>query len=85
VKSAKLQCIDGLHADLNDEEWLRTSVRWANMLGCDGKCYIYLSQIMVTNEVFALDPEVAERPQRSAEAMLRPKKSGKVPSSSTKR
>ena len=64
AKSAGLPCIDGPYADIEDEEGFRTSAERANMLGCDGKWAIHPSQIEIANEVFAPDPEVAERADR---------------------
>jgi citrate lyase subunit beta/citryl-CoA lyase len=64
AKSAGLPCIDGPYADIEDEEGFRTSAQRANLLGCDGKWAIHPAQIEIANEVFAPDPEVAERAQR---------------------
>jgi citrate lyase subunit beta/citryl-CoA lyase len=64
AKSAGLPCIDGPYADIEDEEGFRTSAERASMLGCDGKWAIHPSQIEIANEVFAPDPEVAERAER---------------------
>ena len=68
AKSAGLPCLDGPYADLEDTEGFRTSCRNANMLGCDGKWAIHPDQIEIANEVFAPDPEVAERAERIVDA-----------------
>ena len=38
------------------------------MLGCDGKWAIHPSQIEIANEIFAPDPDVADRAERIVEA-----------------
>jgi citrate lyase subunit beta/citryl-CoA lyase len=68
AKSADLPCIDGPYADVEDSDGYRTSAERANMLGCDGKWAIHPSQIEIGNEVFAPDPEVAERARRIVDA-----------------
>jgi citrate lyase subunit beta/citryl-CoA lyase len=68
AKSAGLPCIDGPYADIEDAEGYRTSAERANMLGCDGKWAVHPSQITIANDVFAPDPEVAERAERIVEA-----------------
>jgi len=68
AKSAGLPCMDGPYADIDDTEGFRQSAERANMLGCDGKWVIHPSQIEIGNEVFAPDPEVAERADRIVEA-----------------
>jgi len=77
AKSAGLPCIDGPYADIEDEEGFRTSCANANMLGCDGKWAIHPSQIEIANEVFAPDPEVAERAQRIVDAYAEAMAEGK--------
>jgi citrate lyase subunit beta/citryl-CoA lyase len=47
------------------------------MLGCDGKWAIHPSQIEVANEVFAPDPEVAERAKRIVDAYSEAMEEGK--------
>ena len=68
AKSAGVPCTDGPYADIDDVEGFRTSAERANMLGCDGKWVIHPDQIGVANEVFAPDPEVAERARRIVDA-----------------
>jgi len=68
AKSADLPCIDGPYADVEDPEGYRESCERANMLGCDGKWAIHPSQIEIGNDVFAPDPDVAERAERIVEA-----------------
>jgi citrate lyase subunit beta/citryl-CoA lyase len=68
AKSADLPCLDGPYADIDDPEGFRTSAERANMLGCDGKWAIHPSQIEIGNDVFAPDPEVADRAERIVEA-----------------
>ncbi len=68
AKSAGLPCIDGPYADIEDSEGFRESARNASLLGCDGKWAIHPSQIEIANEVFAPDPETAERAKRIVEA-----------------
>jgi citrate lyase subunit beta/citryl-CoA lyase len=77
AKSAGLPCIDGPYADVEDEAGYRTSAERANMLGCDGKWAIHPSQIAVGNDVFAPDPEVAERAQRIVDAYAEAMAEGK--------
>jgi citrate lyase subunit beta/citryl-CoA lyase len=77
AKSAGLPCIDGPYADIDDEEGFRTSARNASLLGCDGKWAIHPSQVTIANEVFAPDPEVAERAQRIVEAYADAMEAGK--------
>jgi citrate lyase subunit beta/citryl-CoA lyase len=77
AKSAGLPCIDGPYADIEDEEGFRTSCSNANMLGCDGKWAIHPAQIEIANEVFAPDPEVAERAQRIVDAYAEAMAKGK--------
>jgi citrate lyase subunit beta/citryl-CoA lyase len=47
------------------------------MLGCDGKWAIHPSQIEIGNEVFAPDPDVAERAERIVEAYAEAMEEGK--------
>jgi citrate lyase subunit beta/citryl-CoA lyase len=68
AKSAGVPCTDGPYADIDDPEGFRTSAERANMLGCDGKWAIHPDQIEIANEVFAPDPEVAERARRIVDA-----------------
>jgi len=77
AKSAGLPCIDGPYADIEDEEGFRTSCSNANMLGCDGKWAIHPTQIEIANEVFAPDPEVAERARRIVDAYAEAMAEGK--------
>jgi citrate lyase subunit beta/citryl-CoA lyase len=77
AKSADLPCIDGPYADVADPEGYRTSAERANMLGCDGKWAIHPSQIEIGNDVFAPDPEVAERAERIVEAYAEAMEEGK--------
>ncbi len=77
AKSAGLPCIDGPYADIEDEEGFRTSCSNANMLGCDGKWAIHPTQIEIANEVFAPDPEVAERARRIVDAYAEAMDEGK--------
>ena len=68
AKSAGLPCLDGPYADIEDAEGFRESAENANMIGCDGKWAIHPSQIEIANEVFAPDPDVADRAQRIVDA-----------------
>ncbi|MFB6297377.1 MAG: CoA ester lyase [Salinirussus sp.] len=68
AKSAGLPCIDGPYSDIEDTDGYRTSAERANMLGCDGKWVIHPNQVPVANDVFAPDPEVAERARRIVDA-----------------
>jgi len=68
AKSAGLPCIDGPYADIEDTEGYRSSAERAHMLGCDGKWVVHPAQIPIANDVFAPDPEVADRAQRIVEA-----------------
>ena len=68
AKSAGLPCLDGPYADIEDPEGFRESANNANYLGCDGKWAIHPSQIEIANEVFAPDPDVAERAKRIVDA-----------------
>ena len=77
AKSAGLPCLDGPYADIDDTDGFRTSAERANMLGCDGKWAIHPSQIEIANEVFAPDPEVAERAERIVEAYAEAMEAGK--------
>jgi len=77
AKSAGLPCIDGPYADVEDPEGYRESCERANMLGCDGKWAIHPSQIEVANDVFAPDPEVAERAERIVDAYAEAMAEGK--------
>jgi citrate lyase subunit beta/citryl-CoA lyase len=77
AKSAGLPCIDGPYADIEDEAGFRTSCSNATMLGCDGKWAIHPAQIEIANEVFAPDPEVAERARRIVDAYAEAMDEGK--------
>ena len=77
AKSAGLPCIDGPYADVEDPEGYRESCERANMLGCDGKWAIHPSQIEIGNDVFAPDPEVAERAERIVDAYAEAMEEGK--------
>jgi citrate lyase subunit beta/citryl-CoA lyase len=68
AKSANIPCIDGPYAVLDDPDGYRESCRHANLLGCDGKWAIHPAQIEIANEVFAPDPETAEKAERMVEA-----------------
>ncbi|WP_299335172.1 HpcH/HpaI aldolase/citrate lyase family protein [Haloplanus sp.] len=77
AKSAGLPCIDGPYADVEDTDGYRESCERASMLGCDGKWAIHPSQIEIGNDVFAPDPEVAERAERIVEAYAEAMEEGK--------
>jgi citrate lyase subunit beta/citryl-CoA lyase len=77
AKSAGLPCLDGPYADIEDPEGFRESAENANYLGCDGKWAIHPSQIEIANEVFAPDPEVADRAQRIVNAYAEAMEEGK--------
>lgn len=77
AKSAGLPCLDGPYADIEDEAGFRGSCSNANMLGCDGKWAIHPSQIEIANEIFAPDPEVADRAQRIVDAYAEAQEEGK--------
>lgn len=77
AKSAGLPCLDGPYADIDDPEGFRQSAERANMLGCDGKWAIHPDQIEIGNEVFAPEPEVAERAQRIVDAYAEAMEEGK--------
>jgi citrate lyase subunit beta/citryl-CoA lyase len=77
AKSAGLPCIDGPYADIEDEDGFRESASNAAMLGCDGKWAIHPSQVAIANEVFAPDPDVAERAERIVEAYAEAQREGK--------
>jgi citrate lyase subunit beta/citryl-CoA lyase len=77
AKSAGLPCIDGPYADVEDTDGYRESCERANTLGCDGKWAIHPSQIEIGNDVFAPDPEVAERAERIVEAYAEAMEEGK--------
>lgn len=77
AKSAGLPCLDGPYADIEDSEGFRESAENANMIGCDGKWAIHPSQIEIANEVFAPDPEVAERAERIVDAYAEAMEEGK--------
>jgi citrate lyase subunit beta/citryl-CoA lyase len=77
AKSAGLPCIDGPYADVEDPDGYRESCERANMLGCDGKWAIHPSQIEIGNDVFAPDPEVAERAERIVDAYAEAMAEGK--------
>jgi citrate lyase subunit beta/citryl-CoA lyase len=77
AKSAGVPCTDGPYADIDDPEGFRTSAERANMLGCDGKWAIHPSQVEIGNEVFAPDPEVAERARRIVDAYAEAMAEGK--------
>jgi citrate lyase subunit beta/citryl-CoA lyase len=68
AKSAGLPCIDGPFADIDDADGFRESCTHANLIGCDGKWAIHPSQIEIANEVFAPDPETADRAVRIVDA-----------------
>ncbi|WP_331232991.1 HpcH/HpaI aldolase/citrate lyase family protein [Natronorarus salvus] len=77
AKSAGLPCLDGPYADISDEQGFRESCSNARMVGCDGKWAIHPSQIEIANEIFAPDPEVAERADRIVEAYAEAMEEGK--------
>ncbi len=77
AKSAGLPCIDGPYADIADEDGFREMCWNANYLGCDGKWAIHPAQIEIANEVFAPDPETAERAQRIVGAYRTAQEEGK--------
>jgi citrate lyase subunit beta/citryl-CoA lyase len=77
AKSAGLPCLDGPYADIDDPEGFRESAQRANLLGCDGKWAIHPSQIEIANEVFAPDPDVAERAKRIVDAYAEAMDEGK--------
>jgi len=77
AKSAGLPCLDGPYADIDDPEGFRESAQNANLVGCDGKWAIHPSQIEIANEVFAPDPDVAERARRIVDAYAEAMDEGK--------
>jgi len=70
-------CLDGPYADIEDSDGFRESAENANMIGCDGKWAIHPSQIEIGNEVFAPDPETAERAKRIVDAYAEAMEEGK--------
>jgi len=77
AKSAGVPCLDGPYADIEDSDGFRESAENANMIGCDGKWAIHPSQIEIGNEVFAPDPETAERAKRIVDAYAEAMEEGK--------
>ncbi|MDB2262340.1 CoA ester lyase [Halorubrum ezzemoulense] len=77
AKSAGLPCLDGPYADIEDADGFRQSAERANMIGCDGKWAIHPSQIEIGNDVFAPDPETAERAKRIVDAYAEAMEEGK--------
>ena len=77
AKSAGLPCLDGPYADIEDADGFRESAENANMIGCDGKWAIHPSQIEIGNEVFAPDPETADRAKRIVDAYAEAMEEGK--------
>ena len=76
AKSAGLPCIDGPYATIEDEEGFRQMCQYANFLGCDGKWAIHPSQISIANEVFAPEPQTAEKAQRIVNAYTEAQEEG---------
>lgn len=66
-KGAGIQVIDGLYADIDDENGFTELCEWAKMLGCDGKWTIHPSQIAIANDVFAPSKDEAEMAKRIVE------------------
>ncbi|ESS12830.1 MAG: citrate lyase beta subunit [uncultured archaeon A07HR60] len=77
AKSAGVPALDGPYADIEDPDGFRDSAERANMIGCDGKWAIHPSQIEIANEVFAPDPEVADRAKRIVDAYAEAMEEGK--------
>ena len=77
AKSAGLPFLVGPSADIEDLEGFHESAENAKMIGCDGKCVIHPSQIEIGNEVFAPDPETAERAKRIVDAYAEAIEEGK--------
>jgi Citrate lyase beta subunit len=77
AKSAGVPALDGPYADIQDPDGFRDSAERANMIGCDGKWAIHPSQIEIANEVFAPDPEVADRAKRIVDAYAEAMEEGK--------
>ena len=77
AKSAGLPCIDGPYATIEDEEGFRQSCLNASLLGCDGKWAIHPAQIDIANEVFAPDPETANKAKRIVDAYAKAMDAGK--------
>lgn len=77
AKSAGLPCIDGPYATIEDTDGFRDMCSNANMIGCDGKWAIHPDQIEIANEVFAPDPEVADRAQRIVEEYAKAQEEGR--------
>lgn len=68
AKGAGLQAIDGLYAELEDEEGFREACEQAQMVGCDGKWVLHPKQVEVANTVFAPNAEQARLAQNITEA-----------------
>ena len=77
AKAAGVPCIDGPYADIEDKAGFRQSAQRARQLGCDGKWVIHPAQIEIGNEVFAPDPEVAERAKRIVDAYAEAQAAGR--------
>lgn len=60
AKGAGLQAIDGLYAELEDEEGFEEACEQAQMVGCDGKWVIHPKQVELANRVFAPNAEQAQ-------------------------
>jgi citrate lyase beta subunit len=63
AKAAGLEVLDGPYGAYKDEEGLRTSARWARMLGCDGKWAIHPAQLAPINDIFSPTEEELRRAQ----------------------
>lgn len=63
AKAAGLEALDGPYGAYKDEQGLRTSARWARMLGCDGKWAIHPAQLAPINDIFTPSEEELRRAQ----------------------
>jgi citrate lyase subunit beta/citryl-CoA lyase len=68
AKGAGLQAIDGLYAELEDEEGFQEACERAQMLGCDGKWVLHPKQVERANTVFAPNKEQAQLARNIADA-----------------
>ena len=76
AKAARVDCLDTIFADINDEEGCRAETEHIKRLGFTGKAVINPRQIGVIHEVFTPTPEEVRKAERIVREFNRNRKLG---------
>ncbi len=76
-KAARIQAIDSVFSDVDDEVGLRKTVKESKNLGFEGMGCIHPRQIKVIHESFAPEPEEIEKAKKIVSVFIQAQKEGK--------